>query len=230
MARNSLPFLLRRGDTFAFRLRVPQHLRPVLGCREIVRSLKTQNKQEAAPLALVWAGKVKTIFAACESMTRPITASTLKRLLTAKDSTKPISDLIAALEHSKPEDLKLAETSLTEAEETQYAALLDKATAAEFNQIAELLAPDEQQQHPTPQHPLVGKSIGELKSYYRGKIAQEEEQARQTDREQREAARNKIRKVIHQQTAKIEALQHTNRELAGVCQSSCRVTSRSDLN
>lgn len=218
MARNTLPYMVRRGHTFAFRLRVPRHLRPMLGCREIVRSLKTQNRQEAAPLALTWASRVKAIFAACETMTRPITTATLKHIIASatENPEKSFADLIAAFEHSNQDDLEFAEIDLNETEFDQLKKLLDTRVEKEFDQIctiADRIAP-ETPPPPPQRHPMADKSIGELKAYYRNKIAQEEEQTRQAEQDRREAARNKIRKIVHQQAAKIEALQSTNKELA----------------
>ena len=50
-------YLVRRGDTFYFRLRVPTDLRQHFPAREIVRSLHTTDRCVAAPQALVLAAQ-----------------------------------------------------------------------------------------------------------------------------------------------------------------------------
>lgn len=54
--------MLRRKDTFFFRIGVPFELRPILGCREITRSLHTSNRKTAEPFALELAATAKLIF------------------------------------------------------------------------------------------------------------------------------------------------------------------------
>lgn len=65
-----LPYLTRRGDTFAFRIAVPADLRPVLHVREIVRSLKTQTRQVAAPRALALASQALQLFTELRGMSK----------------------------------------------------------------------------------------------------------------------------------------------------------------
>jgi integrase len=62
------PHLHRRGNNFYFRVTVPSKLRPFLGCREIVKTLKTQNHNEAIPLALLLGSKTKSLFNRVEAM------------------------------------------------------------------------------------------------------------------------------------------------------------------
>lgn len=50
-------YLVRRGDTFYFRVRVPADLREHFPAREIVRSLHTTDRRVAAPQALVLAAQ-----------------------------------------------------------------------------------------------------------------------------------------------------------------------------
>ncbi|MCC4115285.1 hypothetical protein LLG90_07985 [Aromatoleum toluclasticum] len=66
----ALPYLTRRGDTFAFRIAVPDDLRPLLHVREIVRSLKTQTRQVAAPRALALASQVLQLFSELRDMAK----------------------------------------------------------------------------------------------------------------------------------------------------------------
>jgi hypothetical protein len=61
MARQ-IPYLQRRGDTFAFRIAVPQALRPVIRYREICKCLHTSDKRIALPRALALAAKTKLLF------------------------------------------------------------------------------------------------------------------------------------------------------------------------
>jgi len=62
------PYLHRRGNNFYFRVTVPLKLRPTIGCREIVKALKTQNHNEAVPLALLLGSKTKSLFNRVEAM------------------------------------------------------------------------------------------------------------------------------------------------------------------
>ncbi|MDD1629450.1 MAG: hypothetical protein LUQ48_03410 [Methylococcaceae bacterium] len=56
MAR--IRYLFRRKDIYYFRFVVPPELRETLKVREIIKSLKTPNKQVALPLALKLASQV----------------------------------------------------------------------------------------------------------------------------------------------------------------------------
>ncbi|HUL13470.1 MAG TPA: DUF6538 domain-containing protein, partial [Methylococcaceae bacterium] len=67
MARSS-PYLQRRGDTFWFRIAVPQDLRLYFEQREVIHSLKTTSRQEAVPQALALASKVKLSFVQIRQM------------------------------------------------------------------------------------------------------------------------------------------------------------------
>jgi hypothetical protein len=58
------PYLLRRGYGLTFRIAVPAELRPIVGAREITKSLSTGNKEQAVPLALEFAACAKRLF--CE--------------------------------------------------------------------------------------------------------------------------------------------------------------------
>lgn len=61
MAR-SIPYLQRRGHTFSFRIDVPASLRPMVGCREIIRALRTEERSRAEPLALEMGAVAKRLF------------------------------------------------------------------------------------------------------------------------------------------------------------------------
>ncbi|MCK9622757.1 MAG: hypothetical protein M0R47_19755 [Methylobacter sp.] len=55
---SKIPYLLRRGNTFYFRIAVPAELREKFKCREVIQSLKTERRTEAVPLALGLASEV----------------------------------------------------------------------------------------------------------------------------------------------------------------------------
>ena len=67
MAVNA-PHLKRRGNTYYARLRVPAHLVRAVGKDEIVRSLKTQNVQEAKSRLREFLGEVEAYFKALEQV------------------------------------------------------------------------------------------------------------------------------------------------------------------
>lgn len=56
------PYLYRRNNIYYFRFVVPIELRETLKVREIIKSLKTQNREVAVPLALQLAANVTTAF------------------------------------------------------------------------------------------------------------------------------------------------------------------------
>jgi len=56
------PYLHRRGNNLYFRITVPTDIRPILGLREVTRTLRTQHFNEAVPLALMLGARVRTIF------------------------------------------------------------------------------------------------------------------------------------------------------------------------
>lgn len=56
------PYLQRRGHTFSFRIDVPLALRAVVGLREIIRALKTEERSKATPLALEMGATAKRLF------------------------------------------------------------------------------------------------------------------------------------------------------------------------
>jgi hypothetical protein len=56
------PYLLRRGNVFTFRIAVPHDLRPLIGKREITKTLYTTDKRAAIPRGLRMAAKVKELF------------------------------------------------------------------------------------------------------------------------------------------------------------------------
>jgi hypothetical protein len=55
-----IPYLVRRKNVFYFRLVVPPELRESINAREIVRSLKTENRHEATHQALKLAAQPTT--------------------------------------------------------------------------------------------------------------------------------------------------------------------------
>lgn len=61
------PYLHRRGDTLYFRISVPARFRHLLGVREITKTLRTQNKQDAIPSAYRLASNAKALFLSLDS-------------------------------------------------------------------------------------------------------------------------------------------------------------------
>ncbi len=57
------PYLQRRGDTYFFRIAVPEDLRPHIGGREVTKTLRTSSKRSAVPMALECAAHVIRTFA-----------------------------------------------------------------------------------------------------------------------------------------------------------------------
>jgi integrase len=66
---SKIPYLLRRGNTFYFRIAVPAELREKFQCREVIQSLKTERRAEAIPLALGLAAEVIKLFNNAKTMT-----------------------------------------------------------------------------------------------------------------------------------------------------------------
>jgi len=56
-----IPYLVRRKNTFYFRLSIPAELRESINAREIVKSLKTENRFEATYQALKLAAHYKAL-------------------------------------------------------------------------------------------------------------------------------------------------------------------------
>ncbi|MGZ8213723.1 MAG: DUF6538 domain-containing protein [Methylosarcina sp.] len=54
-----IPYLVRRKNIFYFRLVIPVELRETVNAREIIQSLKTENREEATHLALKLAAHFK---------------------------------------------------------------------------------------------------------------------------------------------------------------------------
>ena len=59
---SKIPYLVRRGNTLYFRIRVPDRLRTTLNRSEITQTLQIQSVKDATPIALELAGKAKAIF------------------------------------------------------------------------------------------------------------------------------------------------------------------------
>ena len=77
-----VPYLFRRNNIFYFRTRIPLEYQESFKAKEVVRSLKTENKAEAIPLALKLAGNFK---------------ATLHGIQTGKIYISNYSELIASL-------------------------------------------------------------------------------------------------------------------------------------
>jgi integrase len=59
---SKIPYLFRRRNVFYFRVAVPADLRETFQCREVIRTLKTEKRAEAVPLALGMAAQVTKLF------------------------------------------------------------------------------------------------------------------------------------------------------------------------
>jgi len=59
---SKVPYVVRRGDTLYFRIRVPAKLQATIQKKEIIQTLQTQDRREAIPIALRVASEVKIIF------------------------------------------------------------------------------------------------------------------------------------------------------------------------
>lgn len=53
------PYLFRRNNFYYFRIRIPAEYQDSLNAREITKSLKTENRADAIPLALKFAAHFK---------------------------------------------------------------------------------------------------------------------------------------------------------------------------
>jgi hypothetical protein len=56
-------YLIRRGGVYHFRMRVPRNLVPIVGQKEIHRSLKTSNRRVAQAMAHALQGRTEATFA-----------------------------------------------------------------------------------------------------------------------------------------------------------------------
>jgi hypothetical protein len=58
-ATTKIPYLFRRKNIYYFRIRIPAECQNSLKAREIIQSLKTENREEATHLALKLAAHFK---------------------------------------------------------------------------------------------------------------------------------------------------------------------------
>lgn len=72
--------LQRRGDVFLSRVTIPADLRPLLGRIEILRSLRTGDRREAAHRLALWEAQVAAYFAAVRAQGRFMTREQLDEL------------------------------------------------------------------------------------------------------------------------------------------------------
>lgn len=64
------PYLQKRGFGLSFRIAVPHDLRLIVGAREFVKTLPTQDRRIAAPIALSLAAQSKQLFIKLRGMTK----------------------------------------------------------------------------------------------------------------------------------------------------------------
>jgi len=79
----SFPFIQRRGFTLTFRIAVPADLRDLVGLSEVTKTLKTGDKSVAAPLALIYAARVKRAYSAVRESAADMDEEKLKNLTVA---------------------------------------------------------------------------------------------------------------------------------------------------
>jgi len=87
------PYIQRRGHALEFRLAVPQDLRTTIGCRELVRSLRTGDREIAVPIALRFAAIAKALFI------------DLRRYMTDTDKSK-LEEQVRAAKHKLQLDVE----------------------------------------------------------------------------------------------------------------------------
>jgi len=103
---SKIPYVVRRGDTLYFRIRVPVSLQDVVQRREIVQTLSTQNRQQAIPIALELASEAKVIF---NKLSRDMTDIKDKRHLEAIRQKLKAKDIIHQEEMEQKDLEKLRE-------------------------------------------------------------------------------------------------------------------------
>lgn len=112
----TLPYLLRRGDVYFFRIAVPVDLRTKLGKREITQSLKTPDRRQALPKALHLAAQATTLFAELRSapsseapllgislQTTPVTPPSLPEPEAPASKSPPLSEVIRTFLDNYPD-------------------------------------------------------------------------------------------------------------------------------
>jgi integrase len=102
-------YVQRRGSVYRFRRGVPERLRPIIGTREVMRSLKTRDPREADRWGLAVAAEVDRMFAEAEAaLKNPAVrvykalqqdaADRLRRPRSASDEATEAEAIVSALE------------------------------------------------------------------------------------------------------------------------------------
>lgn len=63
-------YLQKRGFSLSFRIAIPEDLRPIIGAREFVKALPTQDRRIAGPIALSLAAQAKRLFIRLRGMAK----------------------------------------------------------------------------------------------------------------------------------------------------------------
>ena len=92
---SKIPYVIRRGDTLYFRIRVPAKLQATIQKKEIIQTLQTQDRFKAIPIALRFASEVKIIF---NSMSKDMTDIRHKRHIEALRERLKVKEVIHAEE------------------------------------------------------------------------------------------------------------------------------------
>ena len=117
------PFLIRRGDTYAFRIAVPAELRGLLDCRELTRTLRVAHKRDAVPMALEMAAISKRLFSLLREHSQTMSDKDgLKALI---DQTKRRLRTVAAQEQQEKELDDLRAKHLRDAEQIKHTAMAE---------------------------------------------------------------------------------------------------------
>jgi len=110
---SKIPYVIRRGDTLYFRIRVPAKLQATIQNKEIIQTLQTQDRLEAIPIALRFASEVKIIF---NNMSKDMTDIKHKRRIEALRELVRVKDVIHQDELERRELKQMSELRSVERE------------------------------------------------------------------------------------------------------------------
>jgi len=146
---SKIPYVVRRGDTLYFRIRVPAKLQAVIERKEIIQTLQTQDRQEAIPIALRVASEIKIIF---NNLSKDMTDIKHKRHLEVLREKLKVRDVIHQEETERLEFTHKAEALRIERETTLRAEndLLKGALLSHANQIPVTLTRESKVKLKTP--------------------------------------------------------------------------------
>ena len=87
------PYLHRRGDSYFFRVAVPVCLRPIIGGRELTKTLRTSDKRAAAPKALQYAAAALRLFNEIRAEMSSTDPKKVAELLRERKASQRVTDL-----------------------------------------------------------------------------------------------------------------------------------------